>query len=570
MNEKQIPQIHLRRRLNRRSVLQRTALGGAGFAAATALACSTSHKQGATSGQQAGGAAKQPKRGGTLTFAGGMAGSYDVQGRSFDPMIQTQFSAKGYTLFYERLVAYDLRTYAVQPELAQKWEQPSQTEYLFHLQPNVKWQNKPPVSGRPLTSDDIVWSLERARTDDPKFYSRSLLTTVDKIEAPDKATVRITTKGPDAGALRKLSVENLAILAREVFDKYPKPTTADGAVGTGAFMMKSVEQNVGAEYVPNPDYWKPGLPYLQGFRTKQFSDLLTAWSAFLAGQVDVTLTPGSEVKKYVASKGSGFTPEWYSDDTIRLQYPNVKHKPMDDARVTTALKLLTDHDEFVSAWADVQYGRGGFGSILPSALSDYDLTQDEYRSHLEWKKPKDDAVKEALAMLSAAGFNKDNPLKFDLYSESGNVTAAGSQLLQAQWKRLSQGMVDANLKLTQAGQNDQIRASRSFDYAWFGHSTGMVEPDTWLSSTYRTGGSLNFMDFSDPALDAMIDKQRAIFDETQRKAAVKAIVLYMIDHGPCTIPTERYFLDGVLPRVQGHVPEYYLNGRLYQSIWLSE
>src|SRR6266567_422362 len=185
----------LRSRLSRRSALSGLA-AAAGRAGLTALGagCSAGTRP-ASSGPAAGSnQAKQPKRGGVLNYAGGAAGSNDTRGRSFDPTIQTQWASKAYTLFYERLLSYDLRNYKVGPELAQKWEQPSQTEYLFTLKQGVKWHNKPPANGRPLTADDIVWSLERARTDDPKFYSRSLLTLVDKIEAPDKSTIRITTK----------------------------------------------------------------------------------------------------------------------------------------------------------------------------------------------------------------------------------------------------------------------------------------------------------------------------------------------------------------------------------------
>jgi len=54
-----------------------------------------------------------------------------------------------------------MTTLAVEPEGAQKWEQPSPTEYLFHLQPNVKFHNKPPANGRLMTADDVVFSLNR-------------------------------------------------------------------------------------------------------------------------------------------------------------------------------------------------------------------------------------------------------------------------------------------------------------------------------------------------------------------------------------------------------------------------
>ena len=557
------------RRLRRRALLARGAAGAVALGVASLVACGgkTAPRSGGQSG--AGQAARQPKKGGVLTYAGGSGYAYDTQKRTFDPDIQTQFGAKGYELFYERLLAYDLRTYEIQPELAQKWEQPSQNEYVFHLQPGVKWQNKPPVNGRLLTADDIVWSLERARTDDPKFFSRTLLSSLDKITAPDQATVRITTKKPDVATLVNLSVDNLAILSREVFEKNPKPATADAAVGTGPFIMKSLEDNVASEYVRNPDYWKPGLPYLDGFRTRAFSDPLTAWSAFLANQVDIAQAPGTEVKNYVAQQGAAFTPEWYTDDNLVGYFcPNTKAKPMDDPRVTRALRLLMDHKELISAWAETFYGRGRYGSIFPAALGSWDLTDEEYGKYLEWKQPKDDAAKEGTALLSAAGFTKDNPLKFALEFNQGPTGQAEAQLAQAQWKRLSQGAVDAQLKGDDTATLDSVRATRSFTHASYGFSAGMVEPGIWLNTTYRSGGSLNFLGLSDPTLDAMIDKQQAMFDDRQRKAAVKEIVLYMIDHGPSTIGANLFFLYGVKPKVQGYAPEHALNGRQYQWIWL--
>jgi peptide/nickel transport system substrate-binding protein len=561
------------RRLRSPLIGRRRFLISAGAASAFGSAmlsagCNTAGRSERPSGSSQAG--KQPKRGGVLVYAGGPAGSSDSQGRTFDPDIQTQFAAKNYTLFYERLLAYNLRSYKVEPELAQRWEQPAQDAYVFHLQPNVKWQNKPPVNGRPLTSDDIVYSLERARTDDPKFFSRSLLTFIDKIEAPDKATVRVTTKGPYASTLTTLSVDNLAVLSKEVFDKYPKPLTAESAVGTGPFLATNVEEKVGVDYQRNPDYWKPGLPYLDGVRTKSFSDVLSAWAAFTGGQVDVTRVPGPEVKGYIAKQGPGYTPDWFADDSIAFQYPNTTRKPMDDKRIPRALRLLIDHDEFRTGWTDVVYGRGGYGSIFPTALSDWDLPEAEYKKQLEWKQPKDDAVKEAMSLLTAAGYSKDNPLKFTLDSNSGGTEyPAAAQLIQAQWKKFSQGAVDVELKLSDSATVQALRPAGQFTYGFFGHSAGMVDPDIWLSSTYRTGGSLNFARFSDPQADALIDKQRTIFDEAQRKAVVKEIILYMIDHGPSTIGANRYFLNGVRPRVQGYVPEYNINGRQYQSIWLS-
>jgi ABC-type transport system substrate-binding protein len=555
--------------VSRRGLLAGTAAGTA-LLALNAAGCNTSRGTPSTGKSGASGATAQPKKGGVISYAGGQAGSYDTQGRTFDPMIQTQFGSKSYTLFYQRLLAYDLVSYKTQPELAQKWEQPSPTEYLFTLQPGVKWQNKPPVNGRPLTADDILYSLERARTNDPRFLSRSILSSVDKITSPSATTIRITTNGPDASTLLKLAVEELAILSKEVFEKNPKPTTADAAVGTGPFIMNAMEENVSAEYTRNPDYWKPGLPYMDGFRTRAFPDTQATYAAFQGGQVDIAAVPGASSNDYIGRQAPGFEPKWFPNDDGTLLYPNTKVKPFDDARITHALKLLVDHTEFKTAWSDVWFGRSRWGSLFPTAFTDWDLTEQEYAQHLEWKQPKDDAAKEALSLLGAAGYTRDKPLRFAVLFQSNNQSiTAGVQLLQAQWKKWSQGAVDPQLKPVDQQSINATRATGQFEYAFTGHSAGMVDSDIWLSSTYRTGGSLNFGAFSDPTFDAMIDKQRAIFDEKQRKAAVKEILLYAIDHVPLLLPSGGYTLNAVRPRVQGYSPEHDLNGRQYEWIWLS-
>jgi peptide/nickel transport system substrate-binding protein len=553
-------------RRNRRELLRVPAAAGL-FALTSAAACST--KNPARNAASPSPAAAQPKRGGTLVYAGGVSGSYDIQGRTFDPYVQTQQSSKSYGLFYSRLVAYNLRNYTIESDLAQKWEQPSQTDYILHLQPGVKWHNKPPVNARPLTVDDVTWSLERARTNDPKFFTRSFLANISGIESPDSATIHISTMSPDASTLVKLAIDNMAILSRETLDKYAKPTTADSAIGTGPFIMQSMEETVGAEYVRNPAYFKSGQPYLDGVRTKSFADFLSAYAGFRANQVDICLLSGPDVKTYLSQQGPGFQADWFADDTMPFMYPNVQRKPMDDARVTSALRLLVDHDEFINSWAESSYGRGGYGSIFPSAMAKWDLTADEYKQQLEWKQPKDDAAKEALVRLAAAGYTKEAPLRFSVDCSANQPLTGQAELLQAQWKRLSQGVVDAQLKLDTAAAVDSVRTNRSFTYATLGISAGMADPDVWLSTAYRTGASQNFMGLSDPNLDAMIDKQRTMFDEAQRTAAVKDIVRYMIDHGPSGLPVNRYFLQAVRNPVQNHRPEYFLNGSQYGTVWVT-
>lgn len=552
---------------SRRRLLWEASAGGVALALITTAGCGGAKKPaGAASGSAAKPASKQPKRGGTLTHTA----SQESNGDTLDPQTSTPLKGEGLRLVYQGLLDYDPVSFDLQPEIGQKWEQPSQTEYTFKLQPGVKWQRKPPANGRALTADDVVYSLERARSPDPNFTSRSLLDTVDKIQAVDSSTVRMTAKGPDAALLSKLSADSLLMVAREVVDKAGKFASADTVVGTGAFTMTTDEEMVGADFVRNPEYWKPGLPYLDAFRTKFFNAPgdQGAWAAFLSGQLSATVAPGGEVKKYIGQQGPGYSPLWFRDTTEWMLTPNTKMKPFDDARVTKALRLLCDHEAFKSAWAESSFGRGQDGAFLPASLGAWDFSEDEYKTtFLEWKQPKDEAVKEALALLGAAGFSASKPLKFQLAATNNYPTVA--PLLQSHWRQFGKGAIETDIKIYETAIYQQVRAKRDFTYGAFSNSASFSEVDVNLTQLYTSGSSRNYWNYGDPELDAMVAKQRTIFDDPQRKAAVRQILLYLMDHWPGSIMTQRLFFNATQPNVRNFSPEFWLHGAQYERVWLA-
>jgi peptide/nickel transport system substrate-binding protein len=85
---------------------------------------------------------------------------------SFDPHTATTASTSSYGYFYQNLVRANPRTYEIEPELAQRWETPSPTGIIFTLAPTITWHNRAPANGRPLKVEDVVFSHNRARTDD--------------------------------------------------------------------------------------------------------------------------------------------------------------------------------------------------------------------------------------------------------------------------------------------------------------------------------------------------------------------------------------------------------------------
>jgi peptide/nickel transport system substrate-binding protein len=304
-------------------------------------------------------------------------------------------------------------------------------------------------------------------------------------------------------------------------------------------------------------------------RIRHFNDEQTAYAAFLAGQIDIARVPGKDSKEFVTKQGRDYTPLWYADQGGLIAYPNLRIKPLDDPRVTRALRLLIDHQEMITSWAEIWHGRGRHGSIFPPAIDFWDLSHEEYEKHLEWQPQKDAAVREANALLSAAGVTRANPAQFELGSQDSDFVVALAQMVQAQWKQASQGAVDTQIKVWDLPTSAAVRSNRTFEFfVGGGLSAGAIEPDSYLKQIYRTGGSRNYTSYTDPKLDEMIDKQGAIFNIDQRKAAIKEIILYSMDKVVSTIPANRYFLLAARPQIRDISPEFFLLGRQYEYIWL--
>ena len=96
-----------------------------------------------------------PKRGGILRVRG-------LDPVHFDHHLTVNFKTNSTLSFtHSRLVRHKVGaevppgTFLVEPDLAERWEQPDDTTYVFHLRHGVTWHQKPPVNGRELVAEDV-------------------------------------------------------------------------------------------------------------------------------------------------------------------------------------------------------------------------------------------------------------------------------------------------------------------------------------------------------------------------------------------------------------------------------
>src|SRR5688572_3231552 len=192
-------------RISRRHALR--AGGAFGLSAAFLAACGGSDSGGSTS-QQASSSSdlvvkptdstSQAKRGGVLKDYA------QAEPRSLDPVNPQADYNRIAPFVYSTLLAakpnkLEPATGELQGQIAQSWEtSPDGLTLTFKLRPGVKWHNRPPVNGRTVDTDDVLFSLDRYAKLGPLgtlvFNSAAPGAPVLSATAPDKSTVVLKLK----------------------------------------------------------------------------------------------------------------------------------------------------------------------------------------------------------------------------------------------------------------------------------------------------------------------------------------------------------------------------------------
>ena len=190
---------------------------------------------------------------------------------------------------YNNLVMYDqhkpqntLET--IVPDLATSWSwSPDQLQLTFKLRSGVKWHDGKPFSAKDVkcTFDTLMGKSKDLLRKNPRQAWYSNVVDVS-VKGDDEATFQLKRPQPSL----------LALLASGYTPIYPcHVATRDmrvKPVGTGPFKFVEFKQNESIKVVRNADYWKPGLPYLDGMEFTIIPNRSTAILAFIAGKFDMT------------------------------------------------------------------------------------------------------------------------------------------------------------------------------------------------------------------------------------------------------------------------------------------
>ena len=283
---------------------------------------------------------------------------------------------------FNNLVIYDQHVaqnslQSIRPDLATDWSwDEDRTRLTFHLRPGVKWHD-----GRPFTAQDVkcTWDLlagkvgEKLRLNPRKAWYRNLqeLTTNGDYEV----TFNLGRPQP---AL-------LALLASGWAPVYPCHVSPrdmrSHPIGTGPFKFVEFKPNEVIRVASNPQYWKPGLPYLDGIEYPIIKNVSTRVLAFVSGQIDMIqpYTVTAALLKEIKAQAPQAICEMEPQNIYRDLLINRSNPPFDDRGLRRAMALSLDRKAFIDILAE---GQGDLGAaMLPPPEGRWGLPSEVVETH---------------------------------------------------------------------------------------------------------------------------------------------------------------------------------------------
>ena len=417
-------------------------------------------------------------------------------------------------------------TQPIEPDLAESWTQTNDTTYVFKLRKGVRWHPKPPVNGRELTADDVKYTYERFLTIKGNG-NRSVLDSIDKVDAVDKHTVRFTLKEPNAWFLDLLAQTSTWIVAKEAVEKFGDLKKAEAVVGTGPWMLERYDAGTKLVYVRNPHYFMAGLPYADGVEVVISTDPASAFADFITGKLDVGPEYGAVVRRIDLDVAKEKIPGLGTRDfTVvfgGITWMKLDQEPFKDVRVRRALGIASNWREVLetNAWSQ---GKGSPNPAIPAALKEWSIPIDQLPAEGRRLYEGDPAA--AKRLLAEAGHPKGFKVPLETTPGYGPDYMDAVQIGVKNWKDAG---VETELKLKEYGAFISSTIFGKFDKLAIGLRGATTDVDSYLR-IYIPGEPLNAGGVNDPKLVEMIRLQRRTFDVAKRRDVLYDIQRHISQH----------------------------------------
>ena len=562
------------RNRSRRSLLAGSSVAAAGVAGLALVGCGggDSSKSSATPGANQGNltpiaptqTTEKPVAGGVLRQAGGPIGSVlDIH------QTNTPYESAGVWHWAGNFL---MRFSAQSPNLpepdlaAAQPEIPGDCTLLtFKLRPEAKWQNLAPVNGRQVTAEDVKATFERIKSLGAKSPRSGNYVNVESITAVDKTTVQFKLKAPQADLLSAMSDQYDLIIPKEIADRGVDAIKGiNDVIGSGPYQLTTFEAGQRIVMSKRKDgYWKPNTAWLDGWDLVNMVDTQQLSNALKANQVDVVGLPVDLAKSYDGDKN--YTITRAPNPTRECVLINHNKDRYKDARVRQAIWRAINRKQVY----DTVFGGAGIpsGPMTPAASAW--LLPDAELAKMPGFGDRATELKEAKALLSAAGLAdgfEDTILTATAYNTNLVNDVVVSNLAEIGIKLKTENVgTDFIAMFTREVKRDYNLCTTLFLSGPY--------PDAQLFIYHHTGagGSRNYADYGSAELDAMLDKQRGVYDTKARLPLVQDIQRYIINNpGPAWVGS-RIDYTVANARVRNRVATPFLAGYpTAENVWLKQ
>ena len=454
---------------------------------------------------------------------------------------------------------------SIVPDLGESWSWSADNKTLtFKLHQGVKWHD-----GKPFTSADVKCTFDMIMGKSPqKLRKNPRKSWYDQV-------VDVTTNGDFEASfnLKRPQPSLLALLASGYSPVYPCHVSPGEMrthpIGTGPFKFVEFKANDSIKLTRNPDYWKKGLPYLDGIEFTIIPNRSTAILAFIAGGFDMTFPYEvsipllKDIKTQAPKAVCVVAPTNVSTNII----VNSSNPPFDNPDTRRALALALDRKAFISILFEGQADIGG--TMLPAPDGLWAMPKEMLESIPGYGPDVEANRAEARKLMEKAGFGPDKHLQLKVSTRNIPIYRDPAVILIDQLKSI---YIDGELDVVDTAQWFPKVARK--DYALGLNLTGNAvdDPDQSFYENYSCGSERNYTNYCNKAIEKLFDEQSVETNIAKRKKLVWEIdkklqqdvarpIIFHGRGGTCWQP----YVKVITVMVNSSY-----NGYRYEDVWLEQ
>ncbi|MGB7258593.1 MAG: ABC transporter substrate-binding protein, partial [Pseudolabrys sp.] len=277
-----------------------------------------------------------------------------------------------------------------------------------------------------------------------------------------------------------------------------------------------MKQNESIKLVKNPDYFKKGLPYLDGIEFTIIRNRATAVLAFVAGKVDMTFPTEmtSALIKDIKSQDPTAICEIAPINVSTNLIINRENPPFNNLELRKAMAMALDRKAFIDIILQGQGDQGG--ALLPPPAGVWGLPPDILKTIPGYGDVKKDR-EQARAIMTKLGYSADKPLKIKVSTRNLATYRDPAVVLIDQLKSI---YIDAELDPVESSAWFAKVARNDYSVGLNLTGNGIDDPDQAFYENFGCGSERNYTHYCNKDLQKLFDQQSVETDVAKRKQMV--------------------------------------------------